>query len=89
MFSFTFIKILAKEDLEPNFDFEALAKMTEGFSGSDIKNLCIAGAYQPIREILQKEVHFECCFIQILMVSCKGARKERERKQSSRRNSRS
>jgi SpoVK/Ycf46/Vps4 family AAA+-type ATPase len=47
--------ILAKEELESNFDFEQLAKMTEGFTGSDIKNLCIAAAYQPIREILQKE----------------------------------
>lgn len=50
--------ILAKEELESNFDFEQLAKMTEGFTGSDIKNLCIAAAYQPIREILQKEVFF-------------------------------
>jgi len=47
--------ILSKEDLEPNFDCEALAAMTEGFSGSDLKNLCVAAAYQPIREILAKE----------------------------------
>jgi SpoVK/Ycf46/Vps4 family AAA+-type ATPase len=36
-------------------DLDALAEMTEGFSGSDLKNLCIAAAYQPIREILEKE----------------------------------
>ena len=29
--------------------------MTEGFSGSDLKNLCVAAAYIPIREILDKE----------------------------------
>jgi len=47
--------ILAKEDLLPNFDYDALATLTEGFSGSDMKNLCVAAAYQPIREILAKE----------------------------------
>jgi ATP-dependent 26S proteasome regulatory subunit len=47
--------ILAKEDLAPEVDLDALAEMTEGFSGSDLKNLCIAAAYQPIREILEKE----------------------------------
>jgi SpoVK/Ycf46/Vps4 family AAA+-type ATPase len=39
-------------------DLDALAEMTEGFSGSDLKNLCIAAAYQPIREILEKEKVF-------------------------------
>lgn len=47
--------ILSKEELEPNFDFESLATKTEGYSGSDMKNLSVAAAYQPIREILQKE----------------------------------
>jgi len=47
--------ILQKEDLAPNVDLEALAKMTEGYSGSDLKNFSIAAAYQPIREILKKE----------------------------------
>jgi SpoVK/Ycf46/Vps4 family AAA+-type ATPase len=47
--------ILAKEDLAPGFDFKAVADITEGFSGSDLKNLCIAAAYIPIREILDKE----------------------------------
>lgn len=48
--------ILAKEDLEPNFDYAQLAAATEGFSGSDLRNLCIAAAHLPIRELLQKEV---------------------------------
>lgn len=46
---------MAKEDLAPNVDLDALAKLTEGYSGSDLKNLSIAAAYQPIREILKKE----------------------------------
>lgn len=29
--------ILSEEELEPNFDFEELARMTEGYSGSDLK----------------------------------------------------
>ncbi|CAM6095308.1 unnamed protein product [Calypogeia fissa] len=47
--------ILAEEELEPNFDFEELARMTEGYSGSDLKNLSIAAAYRPIRELLDAE----------------------------------
>ncbi|CAH9098745.1 unnamed protein product [Cuscuta epithymum] len=47
--------ILAKEELKPDFDFEAIAKMTEGYSGSDLKNLCVTAAHCPIREILKKE----------------------------------
>ena len=29
--------ILAKEDLAPDVDFEAIANMTDGYSGSDLK----------------------------------------------------
>ncbi|XP_075524201.1 uncharacterized protein LOC142556611 isoform X2 [Primulina tabacum] len=47
--------ILAKEELDPKFDIEAVAKMTEGYSGSDLKNLCVMTAHRPIREILEKE----------------------------------
>ncbi|CAI8603792.1 unnamed protein product [Vicia faba] len=47
--------ILAKEDLAPDVDLEALANMTDGYSGSDIKNLCVTAAHCPIREILEKE----------------------------------
>ncbi|XP_058770271.1 uncharacterized protein LOC131643920 isoform X2 [Vicia villosa] len=47
--------ILAKEDLAPDVDLEALASMTDGYSGSDLKNLCVTAAHCPIREILVKE----------------------------------
>ncbi|KAK6120213.1 hypothetical protein DH2020_046119 [Rehmannia glutinosa] len=47
--------ILAKEELAPNIDLEAVANMTEGYSGSDLKNLCVTAAHCPIREILEKE----------------------------------
>ncbi|KAK9926662.1 hypothetical protein M0R45_023877 [Rubus argutus] len=47
--------ILAKEDLSPDVDFEAIASMSDGYSGSDLKNLCVAAAHHPIKEILEKE----------------------------------
>eukprot|EP00252_Welwitschia_mirabilis_P006536 TRINITY_DN1741_c0_g1_i3.p1 TRINITY_DN1741_c0_g1~~TRINITY_DN1741_c0_g1_i3.p1 ORF type:complete len:906 (-),score=232.97 TRINITY_DN1741_c0_g1_i3:288-3005(-) len=47
--------ILEREDLAPEFNIEELAAATDGYSGSDLKNLCIAAAYQPIRELLEKE----------------------------------
>ncbi|CAD6203608.1 unnamed protein product [Miscanthus lutarioriparius] len=47
--------ILAKEDLADDADLEAIANLTEGYSGSDLKNLCVTAAYRPIREILEKE----------------------------------
>ncbi|XP_011044169.1 PREDICTED: uncharacterized protein LOC105139438 isoform X1 [Populus euphratica] len=47
--------ILAKEDLSPDIDFDAIASMTDGYSGSDLKNLCVAAAHRPIKEILEKE----------------------------------
>ncbi|OIV95367.1 hypothetical protein TanjilG_14521 [Lupinus angustifolius] len=47
--------ILAKEDLAPDVDLEATANMTDGYTGSDLKNLCVTAAQYPIREILEKE----------------------------------
>ncbi|KAL6657169.1 hypothetical protein ACP70R_004949 [Stipagrostis hirtigluma subsp. patula] len=47
--------ILAKEDLADDVDLDALANLTDGYSGSDLKNLCITAAHCPIREILEKE----------------------------------
>ncbi|KAH7865974.1 hypothetical protein Vadar_013788 [Vaccinium darrowii] len=47
--------ILAKEDLSPDVDLDSIASITEGYSGSDLKNLCVTAAHCPIREILEKE----------------------------------
>ncbi|KAL3359369.1 hypothetical protein AABB24_016104 [Solanum stoloniferum] len=47
--------ILAKEELAPNVNLESIATMTDGYSGSDLKNLCVSAAHCPIREILEKE----------------------------------
>ncbi|KAH1151829.1 hypothetical protein GYH30_045370, partial [Glycine max] len=46
--------LLAKEKHE-NLDFKELATMTEGYTGSDLKNLCITVAYRPVRELIQQE----------------------------------
>ncbi|KAK1276092.1 Katanin p60 ATPase-containing subunit A1 [Acorus gramineus] len=47
--------LLAKEKVEEGLDFKELAMMTEGYSGSDLKNLCTTAAYRPVRELIQKE----------------------------------
>ncbi|KFK29023.1 hypothetical protein AALP_AA7G078600 [Arabis alpina] len=47
--------ILAKEDLSPDIDLGGVASMTDGYSGSDLKNLCVTAAHRPIKEILEKE----------------------------------
>ncbi|OIT37299.1 katanin p60 atpase-containing subunit a1 [Nicotiana attenuata] len=51
--------ILSRENLEPDFPYENLANATEGYSGSDLKNLCIAAAYRPVQEILEEEKEVE------------------------------
>ncbi|CAI0548158.1 unnamed protein product, partial [Linum tenue] len=52
--------ILAKEDLSPTVDIDAVASMTDGYSGSDLKNLCVTAAHRPIKEILEKEKKVLC-----------------------------
>lgn len=47
--------ILSQECLETDFPFEQLANATEGYSGSDLKNLCVAAAYRPVQELLVEE----------------------------------
>ncbi|KAL0441932.1 UNVERIFIED_CONTAM: Spastin [Sesamum radiatum] len=46
---------ISKEDLSPDVDLDSVATMTDGYSGSDLKNLCVTAAHRPIREILEKE----------------------------------
>ncbi|KAI4348008.1 hypothetical protein L6164_008771 [Bauhinia variegata] len=47
--------LLAKEKVDENMDFKELAVMTEGYTGSDLKNLCTTAAYRPLRELIQQE----------------------------------
>ncbi|KAG4386668.1 hypothetical protein GLYMA_11G101600v4 [Glycine max] len=46
---------LAQENLNSDFQFDKLANLTDGYSGSDLKNLCIAAAYRPVQELLEEE----------------------------------
>ncbi|PKI52099.1 hypothetical protein CRG98_027515 [Punica granatum] len=46
--------LLSKEKVE-DLDYKELATMTEGYSGSDLKNLCVTAAYRPVRELIQQE----------------------------------
>ncbi|KAF3336310.1 ATPase family AAA domain-containing protein 1-A [Carex littledalei] len=43
------------EKADDGLDFKELAKITEGYSGSDLKNLCTTAAYRPVRELIQRE----------------------------------
>ncbi|GLT34806.1 hypothetical protein SLA2020_093010 [Shorea laevis] len=47
--------LLAKEKVEEGLNFTELAMMTEGYSGSDLKNLCTTAAYRPVRELIKQE----------------------------------
>ncbi|KAM5574329.1 hypothetical protein ABKV19_013684 [Rosa sericea] len=47
--------LLAKEKVDDKLDFRELATMTEGYSGSGLKNLFTTSGYQPVRELIQAE----------------------------------
>ncbi|XP_057477871.1 peroxisomal ATPase PEX6 isoform X5 [Actinidia eriantha] len=47
--------LLAKEKVDEGLDIKELATMTEGYSGSDLKNLCTTAAYRPVRELIRQE----------------------------------
>ncbi|KAL1569133.1 peroxisomal biogenesis factor 6-like [Salvia divinorum] len=49
------IRTLLSKDKVEGLDFTELATMTEGYSGSDLKNLCITAAYRPVRELIKEE----------------------------------
>ncbi|RVW45470.1 ATPase family AAA domain-containing protein 1-A [Vitis vinifera] len=58
---------LASENIEPGFQFDKLANATEGYSGSDLKNLCVAAAYRPVQELLEEEQKdiSEACWVNL------------------------
>ncbi|CAI5519536.1 unnamed protein product [Closterium sp. Naga37s-1] len=47
--------ILKDEELERGFSTDELAAATDGYSGSDLKNLCVTAAFLRIKEFLDKE----------------------------------
>ncbi|KAL8111463.1 uncharacterized protein LOC141666338 [Apium graveolens] len=47
--------LLAKETVDKDLDKKELAMLTEGYTGSDLKNLCTTAAYRPVRELIQQE----------------------------------
>ncbi|XP_039045413.1 uncharacterized AAA domain-containing protein C16E9.10c-like isoform X3 [Hibiscus syriacus] len=50
-----FRTLLANEQVAEGLNFTELALMTEGYTGSDLKNLCTTAAYQPVRELIRQE----------------------------------
>lgn len=51
---FFFRLILSKEPIADNVDFEGLARSTEGFSGSDLKELCRNASVYRVRDYIRE-----------------------------------
>jgi ATPase family AAA domain-containing protein 1 len=49
-------KLTSDANIEPGLSFEAVAEATNGYSGSDLKELCRAAMMQPVREALCQAV---------------------------------
>ncbi|KAM0858854.1 hypothetical protein ACQ4PT_047575 [Festuca glaucescens] len=47
--------VLKGENVQPNIDYDYIASLCDGFTGSDILELCKQAAFYPIREILSSE----------------------------------
>jgi SpoVK/Ycf46/Vps4 family AAA+-type ATPase len=47
--------MLAHATLSPGFDFEELARRTDGLSGSDLKETCRNAAMIPVRELMREK----------------------------------
>jgi len=45
--------LLMKEVLSEDFDYDTVAEKTSEFSGSDLKNLCVAASFRPVRDHLK------------------------------------
>ena len=50
----------AAEDLTDN-DFASIARATQGYSGSDVANLCKEAAMRPVREVTVEELRSMAC----------------------------
>lgn len=47
--------VLKGERIDDNIDFNHIAKMCQGYTGSDLLELCKQAAYIPLRDFLQDE----------------------------------
>ncbi|GLJ20381.1 hypothetical protein SUGI_0370290 [Cryptomeria japonica] len=47
--------ILKDENVEDNVNYDHIARLCEGYSGSDLMELCKQAAYYPVRELLEQE----------------------------------
>ncbi|VAH59206.1 unnamed protein product [Triticum turgidum subsp. durum] len=64
-------RLLSKEKVDEGLDYKELATMTEGYTGSDLKNLCTTAAYRPVRELIQKERKKELLTLEYLQEKMK------------------
>eukprot|EP00262_Sarcandra_glabra_P021894 TRINITY_DN943_c0_g1_i2.p1 TRINITY_DN943_c0_g1~~TRINITY_DN943_c0_g1_i2.p1 ORF type:complete len:390 (-),score=63.49 TRINITY_DN943_c0_g1_i2:303-1472(-) len=51
--------ILKGEKIEKNIDYDYIARLCEGYTGSDLLELCKQAAYFPVRDLLQDEKNGE------------------------------
>ncbi|KAM7267173.1 hypothetical protein ACFE04_009339 [Oxalis oulophora] len=49
------LKTLLSKEKTKDLDYKELAAMTEGYSGSDLKNYCTTASYRPVRELIKQE----------------------------------
>lgn len=54
--------ILKGENTCAGFRAEELAAMTDGYSGSDLRNLCTSAAYRPVRSVALGQRSGRRCF---------------------------
>lgn len=57
--------ILKGENVEENIDYDYIATLYEGFSGSDLLELCKQAAYFPVRELLSDERNGKASYVSI------------------------
>jgi len=62
--------VLKGEKFENNIDFNYIASLCEGYTGSDLLELCKKAAYFPIREILDEEKKGKKSSVSIYLSLC-------------------
>ena len=60
--------ILKGENVADNIDYDHIARLCDGYTGSDILELCKKAAYFPIRELLDDEKSGKSSDVSILIV---------------------